>query len=94
MTCWTLTHDNGLRCGVMTTNASKSFNGIIKRARGLPIKAMITTIYYNLVHIFLYQLINVQTTDLVTQKIEESLYKIGLEARRMSNFTRINLIEF
>lgn len=34
---WALIHDEGYRYGIMTTNASECFNGVLKRARGLSI---------------------------------------------------------
>ncbi|XP_069145728.1 uncharacterized protein [Solanum lycopersicum] len=39
---WTVSHDNGKRWGVLTTNLSESFNGLLKKARGLPVTAMVT----------------------------------------------------
>ncbi|PKU84564.1 hypothetical protein MA16_Dca017951 [Dendrobium catenatum] len=45
--------DEGHRYGIMTTNASECFNGVLKRARGLPIQGLIMSIYYNLVALFL-----------------------------------------
>ncbi|PKU74604.1 Protein FAR1-RELATED SEQUENCE 8 [Dendrobium catenatum] len=42
VTSWALTYDGGFRYGVMTTNASESFNGVLKRARGLPIQALVS----------------------------------------------------
>ena len=38
---WTVSHDDGKRWGVLTTNLSESFNGVLKKARGLPVTAMI-----------------------------------------------------
>ena len=38
---WTVSHDDGKRWGVLTTNLSESFNGVLKKARGLPVIAMI-----------------------------------------------------
>ncbi|KAL0919975.1 hypothetical protein M5K25_009071 [Dendrobium thyrsiflorum] len=49
---WTLIFDGGHRFGVMTTNASECFNGVLKRARGLPIQGLIMAIYYNIVAVF------------------------------------------
>ncbi|KAG5613079.1 hypothetical protein H5410_024360 [Solanum commersonii] len=37
---WTVSHDGGKRWGVLTTNLSESFNGVLKKARGLPVTAM------------------------------------------------------
>ena len=38
---WTVSHDDGKRWGVLTTNLSESFNGVLKKARDLPVTAMI-----------------------------------------------------
>ncbi|KAG5607045.1 hypothetical protein H5410_028537 [Solanum commersonii] len=38
---WTVSHDGGKRCAVLTTNLSDSFNGVLKKARGLPVTAMV-----------------------------------------------------
>ncbi|KAL0913304.1 hypothetical protein M5K25_016755 [Dendrobium thyrsiflorum] len=50
---WSLLFDNGCRYSIMTTNASECFNGVLKRARGLPIQGLVMTIYYNLVSLFM-----------------------------------------
>ncbi|XP_047261670.1 uncharacterized protein LOC124895275 [Capsicum annuum] len=39
---WTISHDDGKRWGVLTTNLSESFNGLLKKARGLSFTAMVT----------------------------------------------------
>ena len=41
-----LSHDGGRRYGIMTTNMSKVFNSVLKRARNLPIIAFIQLIFY------------------------------------------------
>ncbi|KAH0724707.1 hypothetical protein KY284_000572 [Solanum tuberosum] len=38
---WTVSHGCGKRWGVLTTNLSESFNGVLKKARGLPVTAMV-----------------------------------------------------
>ncbi|KAI0503807.1 hypothetical protein KFK09_014750 [Dendrobium nobile] len=50
---WSLFFDEGHRYGIMTTNASECFNGVLKRARGFPIQGLIMSFYYNLVTLFL-----------------------------------------
>ncbi|KAI0507343.1 hypothetical protein KFK09_013465 [Dendrobium nobile] len=50
---WSLLFDNGCRYSIMTTNASECFNGVLKRARGLPIQGLVMSIYYNLVSLFM-----------------------------------------
>ncbi|KAH0716626.1 hypothetical protein KY290_012902 [Solanum tuberosum] len=37
----TVSHDDGIRKGVLTTNLSESFNGVSKKARGLSVTAMV-----------------------------------------------------
>jgi len=49
---WTLAHNGGYRYGVMTTNLSKSFNGILKSARNLPITMLVELTYYRCVAYF------------------------------------------
>lgn len=49
---WTLSHDtNGYRYGQATTNAMEGFNGNIRRARFLPVTAMMEYLFYRTVHI-------------------------------------------
>ncbi|PKA48697.1 hypothetical protein AXF42_Ash018514 [Apostasia shenzhenica] len=43
----------------MTTNASECFNGVLKRARGLPIKALVCATYYHTIGLFLKRQENV-----------------------------------
>ena len=49
---WTLTHDDGLRYDVLTTNLSEIFNSILRGARNMPITAYIQMIFYRLVKYF------------------------------------------
>ena len=37
---WALSHDEGRRYGIMTTNISKVFNSVLKGARSLPVTAL------------------------------------------------------
>ncbi|PKA67055.1 hypothetical protein AXF42_Ash004546 [Apostasia shenzhenica] len=37
----------------MTTNASECFNGVLKRARGLPIQALVCATHYHTIGLFL-----------------------------------------
>ena len=43
---WTFAHDHGHRYGAMTTNLSECFNGVLKRARSLPIMTMVKFTFY------------------------------------------------
>ena len=38
---WVLSHDGGRRYGIMTTNMSEVFNSVLKRARSLPLTALV-----------------------------------------------------
>ena len=46
---WTQSHDGGRRFGVMTTNISEYFNGVLKGARGLPIATLVEFTWNKLV---------------------------------------------
>ncbi|RVW49051.1 Serine/threonine-protein phosphatase 7 long form-like [Vitis vinifera] len=43
---WALSHDGGRRLGIMTTNMSEVFNGVLKGARNLPITALVQLTFY------------------------------------------------
>ena len=47
--CWTLAIDGYCRFGYMTTNMAKTYNSVIKGARGLPVAALVKKIFYNCV---------------------------------------------
>ena len=49
---WTQSHDGGRRYGVMTTNISECFNGVLKDTHGLPIVAMVKFTWCKLVAYF------------------------------------------
>ncbi|KAK4480405.1 hypothetical protein RD792_013477 [Penstemon davidsonii] len=49
---WTIAHDGGYRYGIMTTNISEVFNGVMKGARGMPITAIIEQTFYRCVFYF------------------------------------------
>ena len=38
---WTVSHDSEKKWGVLTTNFSESFNGVLKKARGFSVTAMV-----------------------------------------------------
>ncbi|XP_074377655.1 uncharacterized protein LOC141719173 [Apium graveolens] len=48
---WTLSHDNGVRYGQTTTNMFEGFNDNIRRARLLPVTAMMEYLFYKAVTI-------------------------------------------
>nr|CAN61286.1 hypothetical protein VITISV_028650 [Vitis vinifera] len=43
---WALSYDGGRRYGIMTTNMSEVFNGVLKGARNLPITALVQLTFY------------------------------------------------
>ncbi|KAI5683207.1 hypothetical protein M9H77_04435 [Catharanthus roseus] len=49
---WTLLHDGGHRHGIMTTNISEALNSVLKKARILPLKALVELIFNKLVKYF------------------------------------------
>ncbi|XP_069149662.1 uncharacterized protein [Solanum lycopersicum] len=49
---WTMYKDGGRRWGAMTTNVSESYNGLLKKARGLPVTAMVRMTFKALVDRF------------------------------------------
>ncbi|KAI0510870.1 hypothetical protein KFK09_011480 [Dendrobium nobile] len=99
VTRWSLTRDGGFRYGVMTTNAAESFNGVLKRTRGLPVQALITAIYYNVVTIFMRQLDFITSEEnqknyLFAPRVQTTLRRVEEEARRMPEPIRLNMHEF
>ncbi|KAI5654703.1 hypothetical protein M9H77_31890 [Catharanthus roseus] len=49
---WTLLHDGGHRHGIMTTNISEALNSVLKKARILPLKALVELTFNKLVKYF------------------------------------------
>ena len=49
---WVLSHDGGRRYGIMTTNISEVFNGVLKGARNLPITALVQLTFYRVNNYF------------------------------------------
>ena len=43
---WALVHDTGARYGIMTSNMSEVYNGVLKGVRALPITALIEETWY------------------------------------------------
>ncbi|KAL0925473.1 hypothetical protein M5K25_003804 [Dendrobium thyrsiflorum] len=96
---WTLTHDGGFRYGVMTTNSLECFNGILRRARGLPIQGLIMTIYYNLVSLFMKRKSKVESwiaadSSTLVPRTKAVLELAERKARRSPQPTQINSHEF
>ncbi|KAI5657647.1 hypothetical protein M9H77_26440 [Catharanthus roseus] len=49
---WILLHDGGHRHGIMITNISEALNSVLKKARVLPLKALVELIFNKLVKYF------------------------------------------
>ncbi|KAI5681859.1 hypothetical protein M9H77_03087 [Catharanthus roseus] len=49
---WILLHDGGHRHGIMTTNISEALNSVLKKARVLPLKALVELVFNKLVKYF------------------------------------------
>ena len=45
---WALSHDEGRRYGIMTTNMSEVFNSVLKGARSLPLTALVQLTFFRL----------------------------------------------
>ncbi|KAI0499780.1 hypothetical protein KFK09_017988 [Dendrobium nobile] len=98
-TKWALTYDGGFRYGVMTTNASECFNGVLRRARGLPIQGLIMSIYYNLVSLFIKRTAKVEQwiasdSSAFVPRTKAVLELAERQARRSPQPTQINNHEF
>ncbi|KAI0496089.1 hypothetical protein KFK09_022396 [Dendrobium nobile] len=98
-TKWALTYDGGFRYGVMTTNASECFNGVLRRARGLPIQGLIMSIYYNLVSLFIKRTVKVEQwiasdSSAFVPRTKAILELAERQARRSPQPTQINNHEF
>ncbi|KAI0497075.1 hypothetical protein KFK09_023403 [Dendrobium nobile] len=98
-TKWALTYDGGFRYGVMTTNASECFNGVLRRARGLPIQGLIMSIYYNLVSLFIKRAAKVEQwiasdSSAFVPRTKAVLELAERQARRSPQPTQINNHEF
>ncbi|PKU67608.1 hypothetical protein MA16_Dca017684 [Dendrobium catenatum] len=83
----------------MTTNASESFNGVLKRASGLLIQALVIAIYYNVVALHLRRTEMVEGSELhatspFAPRVQAALRNIKQEARRLPQPIRINMPEF
>ncbi|KAL0914175.1 hypothetical protein M5K25_017685 [Dendrobium thyrsiflorum] len=96
---WSLLFDNGCRYSIMTTNASKCFNGVLKRARGLPIQCLVMAIYYNLVSLFMRRSTDVEKWLQVGEsefvpRTMTTLQRAEREAQRCPEPVTINRREF
>ena len=45
---WVISHDGGRRYGIMTTNMSEVFNGVLKGARSLPLTTLVQLTFFRL----------------------------------------------
>ncbi|XP_016558442.2 uncharacterized protein LOC107858276 [Capsicum annuum] len=91
---WTVHRDSGKRWGILTTNLSESFNGFLKKSRGLPITAMIKLTYYQIVERFVsrkqyaQELINEkeQRSPVVAKKILK--YELKSKNHQVTTYNR------
>ncbi|KAH0757456.1 hypothetical protein KY290_020949 [Solanum tuberosum] len=75
--------DGGRRWGAMTTNVSESYNGLLKKARGLPVTAMVRMTFKTLVDRFVERnnlaiaLLQTQGhTDMMTYNTGDGVFEI------------------
>ncbi|KAI5649312.1 hypothetical protein M9H77_35317 [Catharanthus roseus] len=71
---WTRLHDGGHRHGIITTNISEALNSVLKKARVLPLKAMVELIFNKLVNYF-YQH-REEAENFTTYNLREGIYMI------------------
>ena len=81
---WTLAHDGGHRYGWMTTNIAECINGVLKKARMLPITALVWLTFYCCVSYFETCWTEIQTQiangDLFTFYVINKITKYELRA--------------
>ncbi|KAK8916168.1 hypothetical protein KSP39_PZI023119 [Platanthera zijinensis] len=83
----------------MTTNTSKSFNGVLKRARGLPIHALVSATYYHCIALFLKRGEDTLKweNDAVSRFVPKVMIMLGnreAAARNLCRPVQINRTEF
>ena len=80
---WALCKDGGGRFHVMTTNASESFNGVLRGARSLPIRALVARTFFRSVDYFCHRReFGGNYTCRLTPKWEAKIAERASEARR------------
>ena len=85
---WSLACDGGFRYGIMTTNMSESFNGVMKGARCLPIKALVEASFYKANSYFVSRFGQAQL-----RSSEGHDYTLKLEERLRANFKKIRMMD-
>ncbi|PHT36619.1 hypothetical protein CQW23_24319 [Capsicum baccatum] len=86
---WTMYMDDGRRWGAMKTNVSKSYNGLLKKSRGLSVTAMVRMTFHVLVDRF------VESDKLATALLEkkglfsswrkdENVHKVSAKCKKCS----------
>ncbi|XP_020262206.1 uncharacterized protein LOC109838151 [Asparagus officinalis] len=79
---WALCEDGGRRFCMMTTNASESFNGVLKGARGMPIQALVAKTFYRLNKFFVRRReLGENMRSQLTPKVDEMLAARIVQAR-------------
>ncbi|KAL9678562.1 hypothetical protein QQ045_016408 [Rhodiola kirilowii] len=86
---WSLTMDTGgMRWGSMTTNASKSFNGVLKHGRDLPFSALVMFTFKHLNKYFNNRRYRYDNTDSAfAPKVHQRLE----ELRQTAQFHRVTI---
>ncbi|KAK8954504.1 hypothetical protein KSP39_PZI002341 [Platanthera zijinensis] len=96
---WTLVFDAGARYGTMTTNASESFNGVLKKVRGLPIQALVSSTYFHCIGLFIKRREDASKWDSegISKFVPKIKDMIGINengARSLMRPSQINSYEF
>ena len=91
---WTLCKDGGRRFNMMTTNVSKSFNGVLKGTRNLPVRSLVARTFHRVNHYFYERRTQGELwTSRLTPKWEAMAKKKMEESRRL-NIERYNYTEW
>ena len=86
--------DNDERFYMMTTNASESFNGVLKGARSLPVKALVARTFHHLNSYFYRRRTGgMDYASSLTPNYDKMMEKYSAEARTMS-INRFSLTEW
>ncbi|XP_070054259.1 uncharacterized protein [Nicotiana tomentosiformis] len=65
---WTLHSDVGRKWGILTTNVSESFNGLLKSARGLPVTAIVRMLFKQIAERFVER--SIGASSLIERGVE------------------------
>ncbi|GFP85024.1 hypothetical protein PHJA_000646200 [Phtheirospermum japonicum] len=82
---WTLSHDGGKRCGILTTNMSESINGVMKRARRLPITTIVRITFLRSVQNFYDRLKDATRVHNMQQFWPDKIYNLFRERQKLGS---------